>query len=107
MNKEVLKYMKLKERIAKMNEERIEINNIQKSVAGLNVQIDKKNKQRDLIVSRQKNEIKDIQENYELTDLEIENLLEEKNDRIYNKIGRLVNTRWSLSIDEYEKVSIF
>ena len=83
------------------------IANIQKNIDALTIQIEKKKKQQSNLEQNQAAELNKIKEKYLLTDEDAVRLIDEKDNKIYNKIGKIVHTRWTYTIQQLEKVMRF
>jgi len=103
INSHVMMYMKLKERLQKIRAEKKEIASITKSIYGRQIQIDSHTKKINSINERQKLEMSKIGEEYQLDSNQVEKLIKETDNRIYNSIAAIVQARWAYSIEEYNK----
>jgi len=92
--------MKLKERLQKIRIEKKEIISITKSIYGQQIQIDSANKKIHNINERQKIETKAIEDEYQLDSAQVEKIIEEKDNKIYNSIATTVQARWAYCIEE-------
>ncbi len=66
-------------------------------------QIDALNKKINSIVVRQKEKNSSIAEEYNLMPDKVEQMVGEKDDKIYNSLADLVNSRWTMTLQEYQK----
>jgi hypothetical protein len=95
--------MKLKERLQKLRSERKEVMNINKTMNGLQIQIDNLIKKISGIDERQKTEKDSIFAEYNLEPESVDSMIDEKDNKIYNSIAEFVNVRWQRAIEDYQK----